>query len=152
MRRMLFKNKKIETIEIVNDGYIPPMRTLFDGTNDEVLLGFSRILTDIKEILTDEEYPDVLIAPEKVNENATKKELGELYLREKVGERIYALLKVFMVKKPNNIYHILDTLFCASEGTYRNRKFKDTLRDLKLLSLDNIKDFFSFFSVANSLK
>ena len=152
MRRMLFKNKKIETIEIVNDGYIPPMRTLFDGTNDEVLLGFSRILNDIKEILTDEEYPDVLIAPEKVNENATKKELGELYLREKVGERIYALLKVFMVKKPNNIYHILDTLFCASEGTYRNRKFKDTLRDLKLLSLDNIKDFFSFFSVANSLK
>lgn len=143
--------KKKEEI-VVNDGYIAPTRTLFDGTNDEVLLGFSKIVGDIKEILTDEEYPNVLIAPEKVNENATKKELGELYINEKVGERLYSLLKVFIVKKPNNIYHILDTLFCASDGTYRNRKFKDTLRDLQLLSLDNVKDFFSFFSVANTLK
>lgn len=142
---MLFKKK-------VKDNYTAPVKTLFDGTNEEVLQGFGRIVEDVKEILNDDEFPTVFIAPEKVNENASKKELGELYIKEKVGEKFYSLLKVFIIKKPDNIYHILDTLFCAKSGTYRARNFKDTIRDLKLLTNENLKDFMSFFTAASSLK
>ena len=136
----------------VKDNYIAPEKTLFDGSNEEVLQGFGKVIADIKEILNDEEFPSVFIAPEKLNENASKKELGELYIREKVGEKFYSLLKVFIVKRPENIYHILDTLFCAKSGTYKARNFKDTIRDLKLLTTENLKDFMSFFTVASSLK
>lgn len=136
----------------VKDNYVAPLRTLFDGTNEEVMQGFGKIVVDIKAILSDEEFPTTLIAPEKVNNNASRKELGELYIREKVGEKFYALLKVFIIKRPENIYRILDTLFCADAGTYKLRSFKDTLRDLKLLTTDNLKDFMNFFTVASSLK
>ena len=142
---MFFKKK-------VEDDYKAPEKTLFDGTNEEVLQGFGKIIGDIKEILNDKEFPTTFIAPEKVNENASKKELGEIYIKEKVGEKFYNLLRVFIVKKPDNIYHILDTLFCSKSGTYKNRTFKDTLKDLKLLSKDNLKDFLSFFTAASSLK
>lgn len=144
----MFKKKKIKNI----DAYVAPSKTLFDCTNEEVLLGLGKIVEDIKEILTDEEYPNILIAPEKVREDASKKELADLYIKEKVGQKFYSLLKVFVIKKPENIYHILDVLFCAPSGTYKARAFKDTLRDIKLLSREDLKEILDFFQSASSLK
>ena len=144
---MIFR-KKAKKI----DNYVAPEKTIFDGTNEEVLAGFGEIINDVKAIITDEDFPSVFIAPDKLSENATKKELGEVYIREKVGHKMYQLISVFIIKKPNNVYNIFDTLFCAKKGTYKTRAFKDTLRDLKLLSLDNLKDFLAFFQSASLLK
>lgn len=129
----------------VLNNYIAPQKTIFDGTNEEVMIAFGKIAEDIKEILTDDEFPNMLISPESVNQNATKKELGELYIREKVGQRFYSLIKTLVIKKPQNIYNILDTIFCAPRGTYKDRAFKDTLEDFKLLTNDNMRDLLRLF-------
>lgn len=135
----MFGKKKMKS------NYIPPEKTIFDGTNEEVIIAFGKIAEDIKEIMTDDEFPNMLINPESVNQNATKKELGELYIREKVGQRFYSLIKTLVIKKPENIYNILDTIFCVPRGTYKNRAFKDTLEDFKLLTSDNMRDLLRLF-------
>ena len=129
----------------VLNNYVAPQKTIFDGTNEEVMIAFGKIAEDIKEILTDDEFPNMLINPESVNQNATKKELGELFIREKVGQRFYSLIKTLVIKKPQNIYNILDTIFCVPRGTYKNRAFKDTLEDFKLLTNDNMRDLLRLF-------
>ena len=138
----MFGKKKEKEMK---SNYIPPEKTIFDGTNEEVMLAFGKIAEDIKEILTDDEFPNMLISPDSVNPNATKKELGELYIREKVGQRFYSLIKTLVVKKPDNIYNILDTLFCVPRGTYKNRAFKDTIQDFKLLTNENMRDLLRLF-------
>lgn len=117
------------------------IKTIFDGTNEQVLNAFQVILNDVKEIITDEEYPSLVI--QAVDENAPKAELGKAYVREKGGEKMYNWLKVFLAKKPQNIFNILDTLFCAEKGTYKNKSFKETLQDLN--SIDG-KDFVSLIN------
>lgn len=128
------------------------IRTIFDGTNEEVLSAFNEMLNDFREIITDDEYPNIFIAPDKLNENATKKELGELYIKEKAGQKIYEVLRVFLQKKPNNVYNILDILFCAEKGTYRNKSFKETIQDLTVIGKDDLKYMLNFFRAAGLLK
>ena len=128
------------------------IRTIFDGTNEEVLSAFNEMLNDFREIITDDEYPNIFIAPDKLNENATKKELGELYIKEKAGQKIYGVLRVFLQKKPNNVYNILDTLFCAEKGTYRNKSFKETMQDLTVIGKDDLKYMLNFIRAAGLLK
>lgn len=127
------------------DKYVAPERTIFDGTNAEVMEAFGKITQDVRAILEDEEFPSVLIAP-NVDENADKAELGKVFLAEKVGSKLYKILQVFTMKHPENVYSILDTLFCAESGTYKNRKFADTLKDFKLIKKDDLLAFIRFFT------
>ena len=103
-------------------------KTIFDKPNTEVVTAFQLILEDVYSIINDEEFPQMLIMG--VDENAPKAELGKAYVRQKGGEKIYKWLKVFLAKKPQHIYNILDVLFCVEKGTYSKKSFKQTLKDL----------------------
>lgn len=133
----MFKKKKI-------------IKTIFDGTNEEVLNAFNSMLQDVREIITDEEYPSLLIGG--VDKNATKAELGQIYVREKAGQKMYDWLRVFLTKKPNNVFNILDTIFCAEKGTYRKKTFKETVQDLNVLRKEDLSDMINFFRATGLLK
>jgi len=135
---MIFKKKKVTTI--------------FDKTNAEVMEALKSMLNDIRAIITDEEYPNIFIAPDKLNENASKVELGQAYISEKVGERMYELLRVFLTKKPQNVFNILDILFCAEKGTYANKTFKETMDDLTYIGKEDLKYIINFMRATDLLK
>ena len=117
-------------------------KTIFDGTNAEVLEAFNYILQDVREIITDDEYPNILIMG--VDENAPKAELGKAYVEQKVGQKMYSWFQVFLKKKPENVYNILDTIFCAEKGTYKNKPFKETIKDLKAIDLKDLGAMLNF--------
>lgn len=133
---MFFKKQK-------KDDYIKPTKTIFNGTNEEVLNAFGSIAEDVKIIVEDEEFPSLLI--NQVDEKADKAELGKLFVTERVGNKFYQLLKILSFKHPDNVYNILDTIFCAKKGTYKNRKFSDTIRDFKSIDTNDLMSLIRFF-------
>ena len=135
---MFFKKKKVITI--------------FDKTNAEVMEALKSMLNDVREIITDDEYPNIFIAPEKLNENASKVELGQAYISEQVGQRMYELLRVFLTKKPQNVFNILDILFCVEKGTYANKTFKETMEDLTYIGKEDLKYIINFMRATDLLK
>ncbi len=118
------------------------VKTIFDGTNEQVLSAFNEILQDVREIITDDEYPSILIMG--VDENAPRAELGKAYVQQKVGERMYQLIGTFLRKKPDNMFNILDVIFCAEKGTYRKKSFKETMKDLTYLTKQDLADLLGF--------
>lgn len=118
------------------------IKTIFDGTNAEVMNAFEEMLQDVREIITDEEYPSLFVGG--VDPNAPKAELGKAYVEQKVGQRMYDWFQVFLRKKPENIYNILDTIFCAKKGTYKNKPFKQTIKDLKSIDLKDLAEMLNF--------
>lgn len=123
------------------------IKTIFDGTNEEVLNAFNEILQDVREIITDEEYPNILITG--VDENAPKAELGKAYVKQKAGEKMYTLISVFLRKKPDNMFNILDVIFCAEKGTYKNKSFKQTMKDLRTIGKKDLADLLGFLRAVN---
>lgn len=126
------------------------IKTIFDGTNAEVLNAFQIMLEDIKAIITDDDYPSLVI--QSVNESAPKAELGKAYVREKGGEKLYNWLKVFLSKKPQNIFNILDTLFCVPRGTYEGKSFKATMQDLSSIDKKDFAELINFMRAVGLLK
>jgi hypothetical protein len=127
------------------------IKTIFDGTNAEVVEAFESMLEDVKAIMSDEEYPSFFIAG--VDENAPKAELGKAYVREKAGQKMGQFLQVFLRKKPDNIFNILDVLFCVEKGTYRNKSFKQTMDDLRSIDVKDLGDMLNFiFATISAMK
>lgn len=125
----MFKKKKV-------------IKTIFDCTNEQVIKAFESIMSDIEAIMQDEDYPNFFI--NGVDENAPKAELGKAYVREKVGQKMSQFIRVFLKKKPDNIFNILDTIFCVEKGTYRQKSFKETIQDLKSIDVKDLGDMLNF--------
>lgn len=126
------------------------LKTIFDCSNEEVLKAFESMLLDVRAIITDEEYPDMLISG--VDPNATRKELGEIYVKQKAGDKMYNWLRVFLSKKPDNVFNILDTIFCAKKGTYRKKSFKSTMKDLESIKKNDLREMINFIQATGLLK
>lgn len=126
------------------------IKTIFDYSNEEVLKAFEEILLDVRAIITDDEYPDMIISG--VDPNATRKELGEIYVKHKAGDKIYNWLRVFLSKKPDNVFNILDTIFRVEKGTYRKKSFKRTIKDLQSIKQNHLREMISFMQATGLLK
>lgn len=127
------------------------IKTIFDESNEKVLIAFQSILTDVEAIMTEADYPSFFIGG--VDENAPKAELGKAYVREKVGQKMSQFMRVFLSKKPDNIFNILDTIFCVEKGTYRKKSFKQTMDDLRSIDVKDLGDMLNFmFATISAMK
>lgn len=118
------------------------IKTIFDGTNEEVVFALESMIEDVKAIMTDEDYPSFFVGG--VDENAPKSDLGKAYVREKAGQKMGQFIQVFLKKKPDNIFNILDVLFCVEKGTYRKKSFKQTMDDLRSIDVKDLGDMLNF--------
>lgn len=122
------------------------IKTVLDLPFDESIERLSSIVEDVYNIVGNPKFVDAISNTIKVPENATAKQLKEIYYGKEVASRLTGFIKLFLVEEKESLINILATIFCQNKDDYRKKSVKQIMADINCLTAQTKGELVSFFT------